>query len=85
VPEISRFYGIVIKMHRGDHPRPHFHAQYGDQRVSVTIADGTVHGDFPVQKLRLIRKWLAMHRDELYLNWCLMEDALPPRYIEPLE
>jgi len=30
MPEISRFYGIVIRMYFGDHNPPHFHAAYGD-------------------------------------------------------
>ena len=27
MPEICRFFGIVIKMYFGDHPPPHFHAE----------------------------------------------------------
>ena len=30
MPEISRFYGIVIRMYHNDHNPPHFHAIYGD-------------------------------------------------------
>jgi hypothetical protein len=30
VPEISRFYGIVVSMYFNDHGTPHFHARYGD-------------------------------------------------------
>ena len=30
MPEISRFYGIVIKMFFDDHNPPHFHALYGE-------------------------------------------------------
>ena len=30
MPEIARFYGIVIKLFFGDHPPPHFHAVYGE-------------------------------------------------------
>ncbi len=29
MPEISRFYGIVIKMFHNDHHPPHFHAEHG--------------------------------------------------------
>ena len=39
MPEISRFYGIVIKMYFGDHQPPHFHAEYGERRVRL-LADG---------------------------------------------
>ncbi|CAN5393256.1 hypothetical protein BH20ACI2_BH20ACI2_16170 [soil metagenome] len=30
MPEIARFYGIIIKLFFGDHPPPHFHAVYGE-------------------------------------------------------
>ena len=31
VPEICRFYGIVIRMFYRDHRPPHFHVEYGDR------------------------------------------------------
>lgn len=37
MPEISRFYGIVIKMFYDDHPPPHFHAEYGSYKAEVSI------------------------------------------------
>ena len=85
MPEISRFYGIVIRMHRGDHPRPHFHAHYGQQAISVAIADGRITGDFPPRKASLVLRWLKLHREELWVNWHLAQAKQPPRYIEPLE
>ena len=30
MPEICRFYGIVIKMYFADHAPPHFHAEYSE-------------------------------------------------------
>jgi hypothetical protein len=37
MPEISRFFGIVIRMYFNDHVPPHFHAFYGDDEVEVGI------------------------------------------------
>jgi hypothetical protein len=34
MPEISRFYGIVIAMFYGEHNPPHFHARYGKDKVA---------------------------------------------------
>ncbi len=85
MPEISRFYGIVIQMYIDDHPRPHFHAWYGGDTIAVRIADGAITGRFPARKLRLIRRWLAMHRDELLWSWLLLQKDKLPRYIEPLD
>ncbi|MBK6770743.1 MAG: DUF4160 domain-containing protein [Ignavibacteria bacterium] len=31
MPEISRFYGIIIRMYFKDHAPPHFHAEYRDR------------------------------------------------------
>jgi len=37
MPEICRFYGIVIQLYYGDHPPGHFHAVYGDYVAKITI------------------------------------------------
>ncbi len=37
MPELSRFYGIVIRMYYDDHGPPHFHAYYGDMEVVVDV------------------------------------------------
>jgi hypothetical protein len=37
MPEVARFYGIVIKVFFGDHPPPHFHAIYGEYNALVNI------------------------------------------------
>lgn len=37
MPEVSRFFGIIIRMYYDDHPPPHFHAIYGEQEVQVGI------------------------------------------------
>lgn len=42
MPEISRFYGIIILMNFLDHTPPHFHAWYNDFKITVTIQDGIV-------------------------------------------
>jgi len=47
MPEISRFYGIVILMNYNDHLPPHFHAWYGDYKVTVDINNGIVKGEMP--------------------------------------
>lgn len=85
MPEISRFYGIVIEMRFREHGTPHFHARCGDHHVSVDIWEGTARGHFPPAKLKLIHRWLMLHQLELMLDWDLAAQRLPPRYIDPLE
>ncbi|MCY4423502.1 MAG: DUF4160 domain-containing protein [Acidimicrobiaceae bacterium] len=42
MPEICRFYGIVIKMFYDDHSPPHFHAEYSGHKAEVSIDTGRV-------------------------------------------
>jgi len=37
MPEISRFFGIIITINYGDHPPPHFHVRYGGQKALIDI------------------------------------------------
>lgn len=85
MPEISRFLGIVIYMLYDDHRPPHFHADYGEYRISVEIATGIVEGRFPRRALNVVMEWYELHRDELLADWLLAEQHQPLRRIPPLE
>ena len=37
VPEICRFFGIVISLNYNDHAPPHFHVRYAEQKAIVAI------------------------------------------------
>lgn len=37
MPEIGRFYGIIIAMFFDDHNPPHFHARYGGEKIAIEI------------------------------------------------
>ncbi|MFZ0132432.1 MAG: DUF4160 domain-containing protein, partial [Desulfobacterales bacterium] len=37
MPEISRFFGIIIKMYFEDHNPPHFHAEYSGNMALIDI------------------------------------------------
>jgi Domain of unknown function (DUF4160) len=86
MPEISRFFGIVIAMFFNDHPPPHFHARYSGQRAIVAIETFAIlEGDLSPRVLGLVVEWARAHRDELMENWrrARRMDALIP--IPPLE
>lgn len=83
MPEICRFYGIVIKMYfrKSEHNPPHFHAIYGEYVGEFAIETGKViAGDLPQKALSLVQEWAAAHRDELMRIW--EEQSFTP--IEPL-
>lgn len=85
MPQISRFFGIVITMYHDDHEPPHFHARYAGKEIFVTIADGHATGDFPPRARGLVIEWWSLHRDELEANWQLIADGNTPNRIAPLE
>ncbi len=39
MPELSRFFGVIIRMYARDHLPPHFHAIYGTEDVSICVSD----------------------------------------------
>ena len=72
MPELSRFYGIVIKMIYLDiaqHNKPHVHVFYGEYEASVGIDGELLAGSLPVKQLKLVMAWLVIHEDELYAAW----------------
>ena len=86
MPEISRFFGIVIQMHFHDHVPPHFHAIYGSLEATIRIAPlGVLRGDLPPRVLAFAVEWARMHREELLDNWRRLQASEAPRRIAPLE
>jgi hypothetical protein len=85
MPEISRFFGVVIAIYYNDHAPPHFHAKYGRSEVTVRIEDGIVEGSFPRRALDLVLEWYSLHKAELIENWNLARERRPLHRITPLE
>lgn len=86
MPEISRFYGIVITMYYGDHAPPHFHARYGGSRAAVDIRTlRVIAGSLPPRALGLVVEWGARRRDELLADWERAQSEQPLEKIAPLE
>ena len=86
MPEISRFFGIVIAMFCSDHEPPHFHARYGSDRAILDIGTlAVLQGSLPPRVLGLVIEWAVMHREELSVNWVLAKGRSPLRPIAPLE
>ena len=85
MPQISRFFGIVIAMYHDDHAPPHFHARCAGAEAEVEIGTGRVIGALPSRAEALVLKWWRLHRPELEANWRLISEGQPPRRIEPLE
>jgi uncharacterized protein DUF4160 len=64
IPEISRFYGIVIKMYFADLNPPHFHAMYGEAEFDISTLN-IVRGALPRRAHSRVIKWALLHRMKL--------------------
>jgi hypothetical protein len=86
VPEISRFFGIIVTMYYNDHPPPHFHVRYGQQKAIIDISSlAILEGNLSPRVLGLVTEWATLHQAELLENWDLARQAQPLEPIEPLE
>ncbi|MBI1723998.1 MAG: DUF4160 domain-containing protein [Gemmatimonadetes bacterium] len=86
MPEISRFFGIVIRMYFDDHQPPHFHAFYGGAEAQFRITPiGLMDGELPPRALAMVVEWGSLHEAELLENWRRLHADEPPARIAPLE
>jgi len=70
MPEISRFFGIVIRMFYSDHDPAHFHAIYGEYEALIEIEALVIfRGVLPRRALALVLEWASLHRNELRADW----------------
>lgn len=73
MPTLSMFYGIIIRMYFFDdkqHHEPHIHVEYADSQAVINISSGDIlAGEFPASKLKLVRAWIEIHKEELAANW----------------
>ena len=85
MPEISRFYGIIIAIFHNEHNPPHFHAKYGKQKITVDIRTLQVlEGKLQPRALGLVIEWATQHQEELLKDWDLASSMEEPLKIEPL-
>jgi len=85
MPEISRFFGIVIAIYYKEHQPAHFHAKYENQTGVFSIADlKLIEGNLSKRVISLVLEWAFENRDELMENWELAMAKKPLRKIPPL-
>jgi len=85
MPELCRFFGIVIRMYASDHPPPHFHVEYAEHEAQISIGDGLImRGSLPAPQRRLVMQWAAQRETALLAAWAKASADEPPGTIEPL-
>jgi uncharacterized protein DUF4160 len=86
MPELSRFFGIVITMNFDDHVPPHFHVRHGERYATINIATANIHdGGLGPRALGMVQEWTRLHRAELMHNWRRAQRHESLRKIPPLE
>jgi hypothetical protein len=85
MPEIARFFGVVIKMLWDVHNPPHFHAFYAGEEALVDINSLSLFaGRLSPRALGLVIEWATLHQQELLNDWRRAEGQEPLLRIEPL-
>jgi len=70
MPEIARFYGIIIKMYFSDHLPSHFHAIYGENNGIFELNSlEMIEGDLPNRAIKLVKEWAEQYKNELLEMW----------------
>ena len=86
MPEISRFYGIIIAMFYNDHSPPHFHVRYGEQKGLIDVETlRLLEGRLSARALELVLEWADLHHEELTANWERARNQEPLKRMPPLE
>jgi hypothetical protein len=88
VPELSRFFGIIIRMFAeagSPHHVAHFHAYY-QEAVGIFSIDPVelIAGSLPTRQKRLVEAWAELHQSELSVDWQRLQEGQKPAAIEPL-
>ncbi|MFN2325340.1 MAG: DUF4160 domain-containing protein [Gemmatimonadales bacterium] len=85
MPEISRFYGLVIQMYAQEHSPPHFHVRCGKCTAAIRLAPiGLLAGQLPPKALAMAVEWATLHAVELRANWDRLRRGEPPVPVPPL-
>jgi hypothetical protein len=88
MPELSRFFGIIIRMYLeagAQHHTPHFHAYYQDAVAVYGINTvELISGQLPRRQQRMVEAWAELHQEDLLEDWQRLQAGQAPRPIAPL-
>ena len=85
MPEISRFYGIIICLYWKDHNPPHVHFTYGDYECSISVLDRIVDGQAPAKVISKVNLWIDLHEQEILSMWESAQEGKQIGRIDPLK
>jgi hypothetical protein len=86
VPEICRFFGIIIRMFFDDHGPPHIHVEYQSYKAVFDLKGNITRGDLQSRTaIKLVREWIDIRSRELQEDWELAEAGKELKKISPLD
>ena len=85
MPEICRFYGIIICLYWKDHNPPHVHFTYGDYECTISVLDRVVDGQAPAKVIAKVNQWIDLHEQEILSLWENAQEGKQIGRIEPLK
>jgi len=89
MPELSRFFGIIIRMYMEagvQHHTPRFHAYYQDGVAVYGINPvELIGGELPKRQQRLVEAWAELHQESLLEDWRRLQAGQRPQPIAPLQ
>ena len=85
MPEVSRFFNIVIYMYFNEHPPAHFHVKYNEYRAQIAIKTlDIIEGELPPKQYSQVKEWAGNHQEELLQNWISLQETGKFVKIKPL-
>lgn len=87
MPELCRFYNIIIKMIYSDNGSTAsriFMFTMQNMKLPSAWMGELLAGSLPMKQLKLVQAWAAIHEEELYRAWNMAVRNEPFGKIEPL-
>jgi hypothetical protein len=85
MPEICRFYGIIIYLYWKDHNPPHVHFNYGNYECSISVIDRVVDGQAPAKVIVKVNEWIDQNENEILALWEKAQRGEKIGKLEPLK
>ena len=86
MPEICRFFGIIIRMFFEDHEPSHIHVEYQGQKAVFDLRGNIIKGELNSRTaIKLVREWIDLRYNELQEDWKLAQAGKELKKISPLD
>ena len=77
MPLVSSFLGVLIYMYKekdGPHHKPHVHATYAGEKMSIAADGEILAGKLPRKQQKYVEAWVALREDELNASWIALNE-----------